>query len=483
MTDDTNPISLNGGLMQRTRLASYEANVPEQTLYNVANSDPLANEKAYFNTTSQFPEIIQPPSAKWLREQLRHRCSPNDSSLWNAEPAVKIAAISKFMEGFLPMEEHCRLATSIIAAVVENARSHSVENPRFRRYFYQLPKVLRGRKALSARGSVDDASATTFVLKGRPRTGRTLFLKRLSKVLGPAFRVVPEDVAAPPQVWYFPMVMLPWCSSVEALLASFREKIASEVRDPLADELNVLYEMRGEAATDAAVAACILFNVGLFVLDGANAEHIGGEYEAIFGLVEKLNRFGIPVVLSCSEAFFLRASMGGAAIEKALGTQITTFGVLPDPASFVPSVEPKNSKLQGKNDDCSLWEQFCRWYWRAGMFCELTYPMPAALIHWTYEICLGRIGWLAAGFRALHEELINKPELLEHLTQELVQNVFKNALAASSDSRRVIRTLGEKGGISESEFLRHMDHLPLSAAESLNMTKFLPATRNSRAHK
>ncbi|WP_060857685.1 hypothetical protein [Caballeronia sordidicola] len=381
--------------------------------------------------------------------------------------------MSKFRHGFLPLQEHRDLTASIIAAIADSAESRKVDNPRFKRLFYSLPQVLVSGKPLEPRENLESDSGAVFTLMGRSGTGRSAFLRRLRSLLGPPVRVLPTITTAPPQIWYIPMVKLDWpaCNTVEGLCESFRKALVAEIKDPLRNEEVVLRHLQGAAAVHAVVAACVIFNVGLLAIDGACAHHVAGQYEGILQLVLELKRYNIPVVLSCSELFFQRAALGPPFIREALGTQVSTLDVLP-PA-------PVEKERRGE----SPWQRYCLWFWKAGLFCQDTFPMPAELVHWTYEVCLGRVGWLSVGFGDLHLKLIRKPALLTQLDKKTVTEIFERALLAYEDVRRVIGAVDNNEIIDSDDFMRCMDHFSSTTARTLKMTAYLEPSRGRRARR
>ncbi|MEC5407645.1 hypothetical protein VOM14_19020 [Paraburkholderia sp. MPAMCS5] len=466
---------------------SVQGELLERSPYELANASPLATKARYFNLTSELPEIIEVPSSEWVTKQLQNRCAPKDPTLWSASPNAKIAALAAFADGFSVIDEHYQFAIAVTAAVAEHARLKR-SNPRYERLLYALPLVLNKAQQLPARRDYSLLDGRSFVLRGVKHTGRAAFLRRLCSMYGPPFSVEPNLPDSPPTLWYFPTltVKLEECRSVDDVIRSMRQTFIAELKDPTESTKGVFRALERRDAHNAAIAACILLNVGLFVLDGADVEHLGDDFESILSFALKLKSYGIPVLLSCTEAFHRRASLSPSRVVKALGGSVTTLRPFGPPEELQNDLLPKDAtdvSADGDEDDEAAmgeWVSLCLFFWLQGLFGEKR-PMPKDLPKWTYAICLGRVSWLATGFKTLHEQLIWYPEA--NIDERFVTEIFEEQLAHSEDVRYALRMSQTEQRLNEYDFIRFMDHFPANAAEQFKLPQTLSVAPKSRARR
>ncbi|MDR5855707.1 hypothetical protein P9239_19330 [Caballeronia sp. LZ062] len=452
---------------ERALTGSGQGELLELSPFDLANANPLATRARYFNVSSTIPELIEVLPPDLVRQELANRCAEKSLTLSEAEPHIKIAALNAFFDGFSPIDEHVQFATSVTAAIVEHTKRKR-SNPRYERFYYALPHVVNKSQPLPARKDYDLLEGRSFILKGVCSTGRAAFVKRLRAMYGPPISAEPDMPDAPPGIWYFPTltVELEECESLEDVIESMRSTFVAEIQDPTFGQKAIFRALKGRDAKIAAIAACLLLNVGLFILDGADVEHIGCDFEGILAFAVKLKSYGIPVLLSCTDAFFRRASLGSSRTGKALNGTIVTLRPFKAPDELKGDVvfDDENSDL-----DFDEWTSYCVFFWLGGLFGDRSRPMPKGLPAWTYEICMGRIGWLAAGFKALHEKLVWCPDTV--LTEVFVTSFFEEQLAYCQDARLALKAAQSNQTVNETDFTRFMDHFEANAAEQL---KFLP---------
>ena len=471
-------------------VTSVQGELYERSPYELANASPLATRARYFNVSTGLPELIEVPSPQWVMERLQNRCAPKDPTLWSAEKHKKIAALAAFADGFSVLDEHYQFAITITAAVAEQAKLKR-SNPRYERLLYALPHVMNKAQALPARRDYNLLDGRSFVLRAVKDVGRGAFLRRLCTMYGPPFAVEPNLPDAPPTLWYFPTltVKLEECRSVDDVIKSIRQTVIAEIKDPTEADKGMLRALQRSHAQNAAVAACILLNVGLFILDGADIEHLGDDFESILSFAVKLKSYGIPVLLSCTEAFHRRASLSQSRVVKALGGSVMTFRPLDPPEDLQedllppgasPEADSENSDAASREAILGEWVSFCLFFWLQGLFGQKR-PMPKDLPKWTYAMCLGRISWLATGFKALHEQLIWYPHV--EVDEQLVTEIFEEQLAHCEDVRYVLRMSQTEQTVSEQSFIRFMDHFPANAAEQFRLVQTLTVAPKTHARR
>lgn len=432
-------------------------------------AEPIGSMDAYCNQTSQLPEFVEAPSKDAVKMRLRNRLVPRDADLWKASYVEKISALGDFDSGYLATEEICRFSVNLVSAYVKSMRTRSLDNPRYRRFFGSFLQRLQGRGQFPARENLETLTGVSFVLAGCSQMGRTAYVQRLRTLFGPPFRVL-RPGAEFPLLWYFPIVVLRWptCGTPEGLYKQFREKLVSELKDPT--DLNpILRKVAGEKAPAALTALCVLLNVGLLVVDGACAGSIRRGMREILSFLSTLQgHTNIPVLFSCSEVFKKVATE----LESQAATVLKgkALALRPPPPPLPTDERP------------GIWSNFNLWLWQAGLISP-DVRMPRQIPEWTYELTLGRIGWLKRGFRELHDRLAAEPNLLNGgVTKELVVEVFESQLASEAEARDVIKQFEkDPQNVSQRMLARHADHLPDVSDDAFNSTRYLTQSEAANA--
>ncbi|WP_124885087.1 hypothetical protein [Burkholderia stagnalis] len=421
--------------------------------------------ESYYNQTSELPEFVHAPSKTAVKERLRNRLVRNDPELWKASPETKVQALVDFDKGYLPTEEALRFTVSLVASYVDCMRSKDIHNPRYRRYFYSFKEALQGRGPVPSRESLETLTGVSYILAGSVHQCRTTYIQRLRNLFGEPFRVEGPSLNDINAVWYFPIVVLRWptCGTLKGLLEQFRDRLVSELKDP-ADTGPILKRVRGRNAPSALIAASVLLNVGMLVVDGALAESLGGELRDILAFLGDLQSYAnIPVLLSCSDAFLNGAEKLGSKVENVLRGRMLVFEPLARPAA--------GASKRG------LWHQHNQWLWSAGLLPPML-EMPCNLPSWTWEICLGRVDWLVDGFRALHERLAWEPSLLINggPSRDVVVEAFKHRLRILTAPRSFIEEYDNKSkSLQRKDLLQHVDYLPFNDIAELLDVRQRPA--------
>ncbi|MEX3984062.1 hypothetical protein AB4Y45_34430 [Paraburkholderia sp. EG287A] len=450
----------------------------------VAEPDSL---ESYVNETSELPEFAHPPNKDALEARLRQGLVVRSEHLWKAAAEVKVRAMTEFDKGYLVTEDVARYTYALVSGYVDRMKNSSIERPRYRRYFYSFQEAIQGRGPIPSREDFDTLTGINFVITGCSQSGKTAYIQRLRNLFGPPFRVVSPLLQGAKLVWYFPIVVLQWpaCGTLKGLLEQIREKFVSEIKDP-ASLTPVFRKMRGKTAASAVTAASILLNVGMFVIDGANAQSLKGHVRDILKFLCALQgHTNIPLLFSCTDVFMAGAKMLDSDVDAVLRGRRFEFKPMGAPPENIASILGGRSLREVTVDDLDqldLWYQFNLWFWGAGLLSPLL-EMPLDLPRWTYEFCHGRIGWLAAGFRALHERLAWEPDLLRNggPTRELVEEVFESQLGTYQPARTAIEKFKENPSfISRPAVKQYLDHLPFGA--SANLAGFAPQLRLGVGH-
>ncbi|ORC47434.1 hypothetical protein B2G74_20080 [Burkholderia sp. A27] len=443
--------------------------------------------ESYVGQTSELPEFSNAPSKAAVIRELRNRLVPDDEHLWKAGPEAKLRAMNNFDKGYLATEEVARYTYSLVSAYVECMEARHITNPRYRRYFYSFQQAVQGRGPIPSRESLETLTGVNFVITGRSQLGRTAYIQRLRTMFGAPFRVVAPTLDDIKLVWYFPIIVLQWptCGTLKGLLDQFRDKLVSEIKDPQS-LASVFKRMRGKSAATAAIAASVLLNVGLFVIDGACAQSLkGGVREILMFLCKLQGHANIPLLFSCSDVFMQGAKQLGPEVDAVLRGRCLAFEPLNAPPLDVAAVLRGHMLRDAPNQvlaKLGLWYQFNLWFWRAGLLSPL-HEMPQDLPKWTHAHCHGRLGWLAAGFRSLHELLAWEPTLLKDggPSESTVTKAFGIALSNCDAARTAIRQYGkDPASVSRSIVYQHLDHLPFVAGSMLE--GFLPRPRLGVGH-
>ncbi|SDI12376.1 hypothetical protein SAMN05216466_12750 [Paraburkholderia phenazinium] len=437
-------------------------------------SKPAGSLDAYVGQTSELPEFRHAPSKTAVVKRLRNRLVPDDKDLWKAEPEAKVRAMTHFDRGYLATEDVARYTYTLVSAYVDCMRDKCLNNPRYRRYFYSFQEAVQGRGPIPSRENLDTLTGVNFVITGCSQSGRTAYIQRLRNIFGAPFRVVSPALPDIKLVWYFPIVVLQWpsCGTLKGLLEQIRDKFVSEIKDP-ASLTAVFRKMRGKSAESAIIAASVLLNVGLFVIDGANAQSLKGHVRDILKYLCRLQgHTNIPLLLSCTDVFMAGAKQLDSDVDAVLRGRIFAFPAMAVPPDNIEAILCGRSLHEVTADDLDkldFWYQFNLWFWKAGLLSPQL-EMPHHLPRWTFDVCHGRVGWLAAGFRALHEHLAWEPELLRNAgpKQALVAGIFETQLRTCEPARIAIKAYGvDPSSISRSAVKQYLDHLPFGAGSIL----------------
>lgn len=443
--------------------------------------------ESYVSQTSELPEFAHAPSKAAIIKRLRNRLVPDDKDLWKAGPEAKLRAMTQFDKGYLATEQVARYTYSLVSAYVDCMDAKHLTNPRYRRYFYSFQQAVQGRGPIPSRESLDTLTGVNFVITGRSQSGRTAYIQRLRNMFGAPFRVVAPSLDDIKLVWFMPIMVLQWpsCGTLKGLLEQFRDKLVSEIKDPQS-LAPVFKRMRGKNAATAAIAASVLLNIGLFVIDGACAHSLKGRVREILMFLCKLQgHTNIPLLFSCTDVFMQGAKQLGPEVDAVLRGRSLALEPLNAPRPDVDAVLRGRNLLEARNEDLAklgLWYQFNLWFWRAGLLSPL-HEMPHDLPKWTHRLCHGRPGWLAAGFRALHERLAWEPTLLKNggPSESAVEETFETVLRTCAAARSAITEYGkDQASVSRSIVYQHLDHLPFVAGSMLE--GLLPRPRLGLGH-
>lgn len=419
--------------------------------------------------SARMAELRRHVSLEELTIIMRAPAIPERIQLRDAEASTKLNALGNFLQAYLPPTEIVNFVSLIHAAIKRAYQSKQFGNVEFRKFFHGTKDVFESKNGEipPLPSCLSPHAGIGFVLIGPSNVGRTALLERLRIFLGKPFFVNSES-PAPARLWVIPMLYLtyPTCGTLRGLIRDIRSKILEDIPeyDTSATPLRALL---GTDAQNSAIAICILLNVGLIVLDGAGARNINRDTSDIFTFLNKLKvSSGIAILVSGTCAFMRVSSF--------LGT--LSSNLFNGPALHLSPIAPPPPAAAG--DDATspgIWRQINAWFWKQGLF-GTDCAMPEGLPDWTYEITLGRLGWLAQGFRALHMNLVTKPELSEpgKLNKNYVQRVFNLQLRLHKEAIQAVTSVEVTvKSVSQSTFLKNLDFFTDAILDDPNRRNWL----------
>jgi hypothetical protein len=420
---------------------------------SVANIRPRSSLLDLFPESARLDAFLRISSTEEVRDKLTHHSVPNDQELWSAPKHVKLDALADFSQSYLATNESVEFCERLIARCRSCLVAKEFENPEYMRWFYKVRDFFGGREvSLPKKRQSSGESCNTIA--GASLTGKTALLQRLRVVMGTPFSLMGAQDA--PTLHVVPLVMLkyPDCNTLRGLLSNLRRALLTEVGGADADQTQ-FPSLAGPNGPDMAISLCILLNVCLVVVDGANARSVSGASMEVVDFLLRLQGYsGAEVVVSGTCAFmYYVAKRGEKSSSLFSGLQL----------ALEPSACPDLDK-DGRVNKKKLWVKRNEWYWRLGLFGR-DLPMPEALPLWTHRASQGREGWLAQGYEELHIKLINKSELLEpgRLTEDIVADAFARRLQNQSVAIEVVRQSEEENVVEdEADFLDYVDYFPHS---------------------
>lgn len=419
---------------------------------SVANSRNQASILTEYPGNERLEEFMRVPSFEEVRAELSFKAVPSDPELWLAPREVKLDALRNFTQSYL--------ATKAVVHFVEllrgGARNHlalqEYGNPEYREWFYLVRDFLSGYEPELPRTRAT-GGASCMAITGASQTGKTALLQRIRLAMGTPIALDGGDTS--PSIRLVPVlsVFYPDCNTVEGLLRNIRHALLTEVGGPKADQKR-FPEFKGPKGADVAISLCVLLNVCLITVDGASARHATGRSMDVVKFLLRLQSYaGVQVLVAGTPVFMdFLGREGSLSANFFSGRQLSL-----DP------IRPPETNSDGVVNRDGEWFQRNLWYWELGLFGQKDIPIPEMLPIWTYEYALGREGWMAQGYAALHTALVNKPRLLEpgRLTRQDVAIEFQLQLRNQGSAIAVVQeTEAETPLIDDMDFYDYLDHFP-----------------------
>ncbi len=236
---------------------------------------------------------------------LLNRGVPKFSSTAEVSNEDKISALASLPAAYRASIDGTRFAQRVVAQVLTSLNLRNPQDPRYRRFYYSHANVMRGGKIIAMPDFLQSLTGSGFVLAGPSGVGKTAFLQRLRVLLGERHSVLWGDGDMPAEYVLVPMLIIQWpdCGTRDGLLENLRNALIRELGCAQTEE-HVFSNFRGRHAVDAAIATCVLVNLGLFVLDGMCNQSRFGECREILDFVATFKaRSGITTIISCTHSY------------------------------------------------------------------------------------------------------------------------------------------------------------------------------------
>lgn len=437
-----------------TLLNAMEGSAPEDKV------DQLISHFGMF-ANDILEGVMTKPEAVHIKNALKFKSVARDPSLWDADLSHKIDALSVFNQNYLPTEETIVWVLRLLAKMRRNIEVRSFLSKDHRLHYHWMPRILQGARFRPVPDAIAALRGTCCILSGPSGEGKSQLLRRLADSVPPAIELKGR-APAPKLMWVIPILRLsyPPCGTLKGLLLQMQSKFIAHVGD-FDTPYEAFSDLLGDRATEAAVAYCTIFNVGILIIDGLSARAINSDLHAFANLMVHLKEYaGINIVLSGTDAFMHAAGLMGS----------TSNNMFDGPSH---SLLPLPIPVRGKNGELSnnVMNQLGRWYWGHGTFDTEKHPPPTELVLWIAYLSARRADWFAKGYEAVLTEIARKPSLLDHkeLTQEKVTSIFNANMRLQLPTRDIIRRAEmPKGTISDADFYPHIDRFKLNTLQSIN---------------
>jgi hypothetical protein len=416
-----------------------------------------------FRGNQRLLELLRVPSSEEVQERLHYDAVPWRQELLSADRSLKIDALASIGDAYLPTSAVTAFVEVILARVRRHVYLKNFKDDRYRNLYHLSARIVAEGKSVAALPNAKSSlKGSCFSLIGPSQMGKTALLQRIRTILGPTFEVrmgrydSPREHASetPSKMMVIPCLNLsmPKCRTVNGFLSHLRDCLVGEIRDADTPS-NALAQLESTSGETMAASACILLNVCLITVDGADFRAVEMDNLEIAEFLVRLQQYtGIPILLSCTSAYSHFLSLSGSLSSNLFG-------------AFSYHLDPIRKPTVGNRElrEMSIWYQKVKWYWKMGAFSR-THAMPEELPDWTWEFTQGREGWLSQGFEALHIKLITHPHLLQpgKLTKEEVKKVFDACLRTQAEAVKLAKLQMEDAPIeSAPAFCDFLDHFPL----------------------
>lgn len=427
----------------------------------------LARERGAFGMFKNdvMDEIMEVRSAKEVETALRNQPLPTDNEFYEGDESHKIDALARFGENYLPMGEAVTFTQRALSKFRLNYVERSFYTKSYLPHYFGQRKAVKGSDAPVLPPNISSLQGMGMVMAGPSQVGRTALITRIQASL-PQFIELEGELPCPTEMICIPCfrIEFPTCGTSEGFFRDFRSNLLAILSKTSTSE-KALIGLLGPNAENAAIAYATLFNFGMLVIDGLSARAVNPQTSFLLEFLVKFKRLtNIPVVLSGTTPFMHAAGLLGS----------TSSNMFNGPAIHM---QPLKRPSKHKKKVTGVWHQMNLWYWSCGVISP-KYPMPEELSVWTHELTLGRVGWLAQGFEALHvavarnHELITNPK--EKLTLAKIAGIFEPAIRMSAMSRGYLLDIEDDADLIHSEpteFMRNLDHMTYETIGSYSWLK------------
>jgi hypothetical protein len=411
----------------------------------VGELSQIGGGQGVFAETAMTRQIGPIPSFQGALEKLRFKGNSALNTTGTGLSECKLTALSQFSSAYFPSSRKAWLANSVIAAVRASLSLRDPTQPRYSKFIHGQRDVLAGGQLKPMPSFLHSLQGTGFLFAGPTGTGKTAFIQRLRACIGEEHSIVRLGGAAPAEMRFLPVLYVRWpdCSTLPGLLANIRNALLSEFGSADTDE-RALANFSGKHGSQAAIATCILLNVGLFVIDGGSIRSLRSDYREILSFVATLQEYsGIPTIVSCTYPLAQAISrLGGrGANQSSAGAEY--FDLIP----------------KGK-----LWTSHCQFAWKLGQFDHKT-DIPEHLAQTVWDCSLGNLRIATRSFIAIHRAIINNPGLAasEAFSRKVALALLETELRTFAEPLDVVRQFGKDGHVPDADLWVHGDYLPFQA--------------------
>lgn len=410
--------------------------------------------------TCAIPRV---PDETTARNLLRRRGMPKPAQPHELSVEDKLMALPRMWYAYNPPIEAIRFAQSVVATVRNSLLLRNPEHPRYARFYHAQAEVLSGKRLIARPSFLSALGGAGMLLAGPTGSGKSALLQRIRSLIGEEHTLLTSKQAdAPAQMIFLPVLIVQWpdCGTLDGLLANIREQLIGELANASTNEC-VFANFKGSNGSNAAIATCILLNLGLLVVDGCRASSITKDWREISDFIASFSAYsGIPTILSCTYPFQqVVARKGGK------GASVTSAATL-----GLEYLDPG-----------SLWTSYCQFFWNLGLFGGET-PLPEFLVSLMWKATRGNLKLAVEGFLGIHRELIQEPAKLQKggFTEAVAAAMLAKILRFYSEAIKVqaLFKMREETPVESREFIPQADlftfgdYLPFTAFSNTPSNEF-----------
>lgn len=414
-----------------------------------------------FVETAMTRQIGPVPSFQDALKRLRFKGVSTLNTTGTVSSEYKLSALMQFSSAYFSSSANVWFAQKIIAMVRASLSLRDPSQPRYSKFIHGQRDVMAGGALKAMPSFLHSLQGAGLLLAGPAGTGKTAFIQRLRACIGEEHTLIRLGGSAPAEMRFLPMLYVRWpdCGTLAGLLGNIRNALISELGSAETDA-RAFSNFFGKHGQNIAIATCIFLNLGLFVIDGGGIRSLRGEYREILNFVATLQEFsGIPTIVSCTYpvAQALTRLGGRGANQSNVGAEY--FDLVPT----------------GK-----LWNRYCQFAWKLGQF-DKSIEMPSHLPDCMWNASLGNFRIATQGFIAIHQALINTPQLTASgtLSQDAILGVLELNLRPFAEPLKVMHQFARDGSVPDADLWMHGDYLPFEAFSGTPSGDF----ENKRSHR